>query len=184
VESIELFKAKGDIITVSRGPQFKAKGGPWIAMLGLGFFVFAVVFLLKGYFLSFFFLFTISFISVYYILDIHGLQLDKNKRRIRDYRFFMWQKTGKWENIEDFKSIYITKNYLSLPTMIRGKSETYHYYHVKLVDKINKKEFLLAEYTNYYKALKISQNISFSTGLELVDMIKGENRSHKKNHLF
>jgi hypothetical protein len=144
-----------------------------VAIISLGCLIIAIRFLFLGEIITSTVLFLLSFVMIYYILDFHGFQLNKSTHQIRDYKDFMGVKFGKWHNLDDFKSIYLIKAHLVLPIFEEEKAETFHYYHIKLVDEINKKELFLAEYTNYYKAFSIADNVAELTGLELKDFVKG-----------
>jgi hypothetical protein len=175
MEMIDLSHDKHKLINIRRGPQFKTKGNYIIAMIVLACFIIAIASMIHGEFISGLIFLIISFVLFYYILDFHGFQLDRGTHRIRDYKDFLWIKIGKWENLHDFKSIYLIKAHLVLPTSEYSKerSETFHYYQIKLVDETNKKEIFLAEYNNYYKALMIAENLANAAGLELKNFLKG-----------
>jgi hypothetical protein len=106
-------------------------------------------------------------------LDIHGIQYDKRLHRIKDYKLFLWFRIGQWKNISDYKSIHLTKKNLVIPATEYSEQrfDTYHYYHVRLVDEQNNKEIILAEFKNYYKALQISKSISIAAGLNFKDFV-------------
>jgi hypothetical protein len=163
------------IINVSKGPQFKTKGGTALAMLFLLFFLMSIVLLVNSEFIASLILFIISSTLFSLVIDIHGIQVDTNMHMIRDYKAFLWFRIGEWSNINEYKSIYLTQKNVSVRTTgYAGQAaETYHYYHIKLVDEVHKKEIFLAEYKNYYKAQKISKNIADSTGLQFRDFLKG-----------
>ena len=166
--------AKNNVIKVSKGPQFKTKGGIFLAMIFLLFLFFSLAFLYQAELLFALICFLISAAIFSLVLDIHGIELDTSERKIRDYKAFLWFKIGEWSNINDFKSIYLTQKNVTIRTSAYsgGTADTYHYYHIKLVDELNKKEILLAEYKNYYKALKISRNVADATGLEFKDFLR------------
>jgi hypothetical protein len=106
MEVIDLFQDKHKLINIRRGPQFKAKGSSIIAMIALACLIIAFTSLVHGKLILGLIFLIISFVLFYYILDLHGFQLDKGTHRIRDYKDFLWIKIGKWEYLHDFKSIY------------------------------------------------------------------------------
>lgn len=170
-----LFTRKNGIINVSKGPQFNTKGGAVLAIVSL------ILLLISGSCLSSkeYFLSLISFIICIVlfssVLDIHGIEVDSDLHKIRDYKVYLGFRIGKWSNINDFKSIYLTQKNVIIPTSEGSDyaSDTYHYYHIKFVDELNRKEIFLAEYKNYYTAQKISKDISDATGLVFKDFLKG-----------
>lgn len=177
---IDLFQDKEQLINIRRGPQFKTKGNYIVALIALACLIIAVASMIYAELISGLIFLVISFVLFYYILDFHGFQLDRSTHRIRDYKDFLWIKIGKWENLHNFKSIHLVKAHLVLPAseFSEDRFETFHYYHIKLVDEPNKKEIFLAEYSNYYKALKIAESVANATGLEFKDFIKPATRNH------
>jgi hypothetical protein len=123
---------------------------------------------------AFLFCANLSILLFYVVIDLHGIEVDPRLHMIREYKAIMWFKRGKWMRINDFKTIYLTqKNVVTKSYYSQNSSETYHYYHIKLVDEVNKKEIILAEYKNYYKARNISEGIAEVTGLEFKNFLKG-----------
>jgi len=169
---------KNNRINVPQGPQFKTWGGPGIAMIFLMFLLVSIVSLIQREFLIAVGCIIITIMLLYLVLDFRGIEVDTGNHKIKDYKLFLWIKIGKWSDIKDFKTIYITSKNVTVRTSLYSgnSSETYHYYHIKLVDEATHKEIFLAEYKNYYKAQKIAMNISNVTGLELKDFLKGGKR--------
>lgn len=168
-------KASG-IINIKRGPQFQVKGAPAIAMLAVLFLMFGTFSMFNMNVFAGSSLLIISFALFFYALDFHGFQFDRSTHRIRDYRNFMWIKFGAWHNINDFNSIHLTNSSLVVkPSYLNSECipETFHYYHIKLVDETNKYDIFLAEYKNYYKAYKIAQQVAYATDLTFKDFVKG-----------
>jgi hypothetical protein len=175
---IDKLNSKGsNIINISRGPQFGSKGGYLIAFLFIMMVILSLVSLVNAEFIIFLFLAVISILLFYVVVDIHGIEVDPRLHMIREYKAILWFKFGEWMNISDFKSIYLMqKNVVTTSYYSRTSSETYHYYHIKLVDELHKKEIILAEFKNYYKARHISQGIAETTGLAFKDFLKGGKR--------
>jgi hypothetical protein len=171
----ELTHKDKKLIHISKGPQFKTKTGPYMAIVFLAFLMFVLFSLLNSYFLlaSFFILCCIIFFSL--ILDIRGIQLNTELHRIREYRAFLWFKTGKWLNTYDFKTIHLIHEKVVTRTSKYSEHpfNTYHYYQIKLVDEIHAKKIFLAEYKNYYKAQHISKYVAKTAGLAFKDFVKG-----------
>jgi hypothetical protein len=173
-DSNKLIIKESDIIDISKGPQFKTKGGTILATIFLMFLIISIASLFQAEFLLSLIFFIISIIIFSLVIDIHGIEVDRSIHKIRDYKAFLWFKIGKWSNINEFRTIYLTQKNVIIRTSKYSdhRSDTYHYYHIKLVDELNKKEIFLAEYKNYYKAQKISKSISDATGLEFKDFLK------------
>ena len=164
---------KGSRITISQGPLFRTKGGYLIAFVFLFFALISIVTLIQLELEVLSICLPIAITLFYLMVDIRGIQVDTRLHKIREYKLFFGFHLGKWANIKDFGSIYITpKNVTVRQGLIGNSSETFHYYHIKLVDEVNHKEIYLAEYKNYYKALKIAADISHATGLVLNDFLK------------
>ena len=166
---------ENQLINISRGPQFKTKGVAILAVLSLTSLILSISSLFNADFLLAFILLIISITIFSIVLDIHGIEVDKNEHKIREYKIILGFRIGKWECINDFNSIYLAQENVNVRTSDHSEqvSETYHYYFIKLVDELNKKEILLAEYKNYYKALKIAKNVAISTGLKFRSFLKG-----------
>src|ERR1035437_7699494 len=134
IDSNNLIAKENNVIKVSKGPQFKTKGGTILAMIFLLFL--SVAFLYQAEFLVALICFFISVIIFSLALDIHGMELDTSNHKIRDYTAFLWFKIGEWSNINEFPSIYLTQKNVTIRTSgySGGSADTYHYYHIKLVD--------------------------------------------------
>jgi hypothetical protein len=169
------------VINIKQGPQFQTKGGTVFAMIFLFFAILTIFSLVQAEFTFFIFSLTIAILLLYLILDLRGIEVDTKAHKIRDYKYFIGFKFGKWYNINEFKSIYLKQKNVTVKNSenFEYSANTYHYYHIKLVDEINNKEIFLAEYRNYYKAQKISQNIADATGLDFKDFLKGARRGNK-----
>jgi hypothetical protein len=163
------------IIKISKGPQFNTVGGTYLAMIFLMFSILSIASLFMTEFLYALIFSIISIIIFSIVLDIHGIEVDKNEHKIRDYKLFLWFRIGKWSKINEFKSIYLTQKNVTIATTRYSdhRTDTYHYYHIKLVDEQFKKEILLAEYKNYYKTQHISKFVTETTGLVFKDFVKG-----------
>lgn len=169
-------------IRISRGPQFRTKGGVIIAMLFLASLITSIAFLINAEFIDSLICLTISIILFSLILDIHGIEVDTYKHKIRDYKLILWTRIGNWENINDFKFIYLTQENVVVGTSEYSEhaSDTYHYYFIKLVDELNNKEIVLGEFRNYYKALYLAKNIAHATGLVFRILLQKGNRKKYK----
>ncbi len=173
---------KDQIIRISRGPQFKTPGGHFLAIIFLGILILLIFCIINKEFFYAGILLITDTILFSLVVDIHGIEVDTKVHRIRDYQSFLWFKTGKWTNINDYKTIYLSQNNVIVPTSEYSELsyDTFHYYNIRLVDEINNKEIFLAEYSNYYKARQISNYVAEATGLELKEVIKGNVRKIKQ----
>jgi hypothetical protein len=131
--------------------------------------------LFKEDYIGSFILLIISIILFNVVLDFHGIEVDTLVHKIRDYKAILWFRIGKWQNMNDFKWIHLKQDNVVIRTSDYAdhSSETFHYYHIKLVDEVNKREIFLAEYKNYYRALHISKRVAGATGLGFRDFLKG-----------
>jgi hypothetical protein len=169
-----LTAAAKNIIRISRGPQFGAKGRPVLALFAMASFILSVYSLIMEEFLYSIVLLLTGIVIFSLVLNIHGIEVDTCRHTIRDYIRFLWFRIGKWRNINDYRSIYLTRENVVIRTSgyAEHASDTFHYYYIKLVDEHNNREIILAECKNYYKAQRISKNIADATGLEFKDFIK------------
>jgi len=178
MEALELFKPgeKGkDIIRVSHGPQFRAGGGVVLFMFFLLTFLLFIIGMAQGEPTFALFCLAISAGLFSWVIDIHGIEVNKKTHQIKEYKAFLWFRIGEGKNINDFKALYLKQENVTTRTAgyAGSKGDTYFYYKIKLVDEINRLEIYLAEYQNYYKAQKISQYIADLTGIEFKDYVKG-----------
>lgn len=156
------------------GPQFKTKGGHILAMLFLCSMIISIDALFHGEYLGSCILMFISIILINVVLDFHGIEVDTLVHKIRDYKAILWFRIGKWQDMKDFRWIHLKQDNVVVRTSDYSdhKADTFHYYHIKLVDEINKKEIFLAEYKNYYRALHISRRVAGATGLGFRDFLQ------------
>ena len=58
-----------------------------------------------------FFIFPIAFpflaMLLLFIIDIQGIQIDKNQNKIRNYRQRLWGKTGKWIEFDGYEKLVL-----------------------------------------------------------------------------
>jgi hypothetical protein len=143
-------------------------------MLLLGSFMISIRGLFIGEYIGSSILLIISIILFCFVLDFHGIEVDTLVHKIRDYKVIFWFRFGKWQNMNDFKWIHLIQDNVVVRTSDYSdhKSDTFHYYLIKLVDEINKREIILAEYKNYYRALYISKRVADATGLVFRDFLK------------
>lgn len=148
-----------------------------MAMIFLCSLISAIKVLFMGEYLGSFILLIISVILINVVLDFHGIEVDTLVHKIRDYKAILWFRIGKWQNMNDFRWIHLKQDNVVVRTSeyAEHQSETFHYYHIKLVDEINKREIFLAEYKNYYRALHISRQVASATGLGFRDFLKAGN---------
>jgi hypothetical protein len=110
----------------------------------------------------------INTLLILYVIDIRGIELDMTGLKILDYRKFLWFKIGKWNDFKNYNSVFLTRGKLVIRTSIYSEhpTDSYYYFFVKLVDEQNKKEIILAEFTDYQKAHQLLKNVSESLGIK------------------
>ncbi|MBN2610613.1 MAG: hypothetical protein JXB00_03575 [Bacteroidales bacterium] len=161
-------------IRITKGPQFNLKGGHILAVLFVTFLVLTISSLITAHLIFTIVLLLISIILLNIVLDIQGIELDTKNKLIRNYRQILWIKFGKWSNLDDYRNVWLSQKNVVIPTSEYSDhiADTYHYYHVKLVDETHDREILLYEYRNYYKARTAALNIAGNMKLELKDFLK------------
>jgi hypothetical protein len=169
-----LSDSPSQVIRIRQGPQFKTTGGTFLAIVFIMAMSASIALINEKEYWFSLASFILGTLALNLTLDIRGIELDKSTHLIRCYRSFLWLRFGKWSALKEFKMLYITSKKITVGSSDDSEynSETYHYYHLKLVDEPNKIEIFLAEYRNYYKALKIAKEITDKTDLELRDFIK------------
>jgi len=180
--SKELVNSENYFIRISRGPQFRTKGGHIIALVALTSFISAVYCVAnQDYFIAAFLL-LVGIISFLIVLDIRVIEVDTRLHIIRDCKSLIWVRIGKWSRIQDFKSIYVTREIVVIGRDDESEysTDTFHYYFVKLVDEEKKREIVLAECNNYYKAQHVAKRIANLTGLLYRDfLIRNSKRKYE-----
>lgn len=163
-----------NIIRISKGPQFKARGGEFLALLSLTLLVLSIANLVHLHIAV-----AVSFLLAGIVLfniaiDVHGLEVDTALHKIRDYKVLFWHRFGSWNDIRAYKAIYLKGEHMtvrSIKSLGQG-FDTFHFYNIKLVDELSGKTISLAEFKNYYKARSIARRIAQVTGAELRDFVK------------
>lgn len=174
---IEFLNHKQGKPKYSKGPQLSAKFGVLLFVFNLAL-AFATIFILieQLYTLSIGLLALIALIFSY-VMDVRGIQIDRDSRKIREYKVFLWFKMGNWYALDDFEFIHLKRDalvtrYVSVDVRTRIKSESNHYYEVFLVDENNKREIQFSESKNYYKAREVAQKIASSMEIGFKDFVK------------
>jgi hypothetical protein len=146
-----------------KGPQFSLKGAIPLFFISIALLIISI----SGIFQSEFLLSSVTFILfailIILVIDIRGIEIDLRENRIRDYKSLYEIKIGKWENLNIYKSIIITKGVLKIPTTEYSDHsyDPYFYYYVKLIDENKEKELTLAEFNELSKALEFLRTSSF-----------------------
>lgn len=173
-----LTKLDDQIRRFPKGPQFSIKGAIPIFFISLALLIISIC----GIFQSDYLLSSVAFILfailIILVIDIHGIEIDLRENRIRDYKSLYGIKFGKWENLQNYKSIIITKGVLKIPTTEYADHsyDPYFYYYIKLIDENNEKELTLAEFNDLSKALEFLGATS--------DFLKAKEITVLKNHLL
>lgn len=163
------------MIRIRQGPRFNLKIGPALGIIFLACLIVAGFGIAEGEYLYAFFSLVAGFMLIFPVMDIRGIEVNTLNHTVRRYRMFLWFRLGKFRRLDAYRSIYLTRKYITVGTSeyAEHSSETYHYYQIKLVDESGKQQILLAEYRNYYKAREICDFICLSTGMILKDKVKG-----------
>ncbi|MCB0737270.1 MAG: hypothetical protein KDC92_07135 [Bacteroidetes bacterium] len=118
------------------------------------------------------------YVGLVVVLSIEGVIIDFKRKRLKSYFHLLFFKVGFWKSTEDFKKVILTLE-VSNTTYASRAAQTYlrtRSYNLFLVDSNNDK-LLLAEYTDYDKALKLAEiiakrlNIPFENHFE--EMMEG-----------
>lgn len=152
------------ILRHSRGPQFKIKGGPLLFLLCVACCFIGIVSLIMGNYVVALILFVFGVMLFALVLNICGFELDSKAFKVRGYKKFLWMKFGKWDNIQNYNAVYLTKGKVVVRTSDfarRGHThDNYYYYFVKLVDEFNKHEIILSEFKDFKKAQRLMKIVA------------------------
>ena len=101
------------LIVIPQGPQFRAKGGTFVAFVFINFMLFFLVFLFKGEFLASLIALFLAAILFFYFIDIRGIEFNPKDRLVRQYKSYLWFKFGNWDEISNYTQIHLVhSNYL------------------------------------------------------------------------
>jgi hypothetical protein len=162
------------IIRISKGPQFKAWGGEFLALLSFTLVIISIASLIHLHLVPGIILLLVAIVLFNIAIDVHGLEVDTARHKIRDYKVLFWHRFGRWNDIRAYKAIYLKGEHMtvrSIKSLGQG-FDTFHYYNIKLVDELTGKNIFLAEFKNYYKARGIARRIAQVTGAEFRDFVK------------
>jgi|WetSurMetagenome_2_1015567.scaffolds.fasta_scaffold00406_21 hypothetical protein len=154
----------GKVSGIYKGPQFETKGGVIL------FFIAALVLFLSGSFFSkgetlYAFISMLSCaILAFLVLDIHGIEIDYENERIKDYRNILGLRAGKWEDLRSYGVVRVSIKRMEMPTSEGSDHsfDSYFYYYVKLLNKYDNKEIFLAEFDDKEKAFQFAAKIADS----------------------
>ncbi len=175
--------SQSHFIRIPQGPQFKARGSALLATFFLMSIITSFALIKENEYILSLLSGILGILALNLALDLRGIELDKRTHSIRDYKSFLWFRFGKWSDLREFKTLSLTQKNVTVGNSEDAEysSDTYHYYHLKLVSEVDKREIFLAEYRNYYKALEIAKGIAGKTGLELKDFIKRPKRKFNES---
>jgi hypothetical protein len=148
----------------SRGPQPGVFGSVPVFFLSLFFLIIGMALLAEMHFLLSVFLLTFGLLFLSYLLNIRGCVIDLKGKRIKDYRKFLWMRTGKWHDLSKFKHLYL-KN-ISIHPPGEKYSIPAQYFYVGFSDKFNGKEIILGQFTSLKKARFFLKQLSSYLKLE------------------
>jgi hypothetical protein len=154
----------GKVSGIYKGPQFETKGGVIL------FFIAAITLFLAGNFLSMgelLYAFLTLFLCLYLaflVMDIHGIEIDYENERIKDYKNILGLRVGRWEDLRSYGVVKISLKRMDIPTSEGSDHEfdSYFYYYIKLLNKYDNKELFLAEFEDKEEALHFAAKIADS----------------------
>jgi len=173
---------RSETTIISRGPQFRG-GNAATAFFILFFIIIVVVILLAdGDYLPSFFLIVVSSFLLEFVLDFRGVEIDRNNRRIREYRKLFFLRYGEWKPYEGYTSLYITDDYylvkysdLTARNIRRSYHVKYHQFIVVLINEDADRNVIVAEGTDYPEVLKRTTELSDEIRLPYFEMKRKEN---------
>lgn len=149
-----------NIETISRGAQFKG----FLSTMGLIIFPFALILgivgvLKLGVLMGIAFL-LLSAAAFFLFLDVRGVQIDMDKKLIRNYKQYVVWKYGEWTSLEKYHSIHLAKDtfYVRHPMPGRGlmgggpNATRISTFDVALVSEIPEDHVLLSEFEKHADA--------------------------------
>lgn len=172
-----------NVIKITLGPQFNQ--GRSASLLVLLLFLFALDIILYVYPIYFaaFLLSIYIILIVYKILDIQGVEIDKENSLVRNYKLQFWGKSGKWIDLINYHSIYLdyTTYHIKssssfnefITTNVNYRSNKLHgHFLIFLIHKNENKSILLGEKSNYDEAKMLALKYSEIIGIPFRNIIR------------
>lgn len=170
------------IISYSKGPQFR--GGRAVApfLLVMLLIVFSAVSVVNDALILLLITLPLIAFLINFILDIQGIEIDKSKGLVREYRLEFFIKYGEWQDLKKFNQItldnqhYIIQQVTIYSHMARtngGKSITNEHHSRFIISLVNvdpQKSIILLEKNDYWEAVELSLQISKNLNLPYDDI--------------
>lgn len=164
------------IISYSKGPQFRGGNAVIPFMLVMLLIVFSGLSIVNQFWIFLLFSLPMLVFLVNFILDIQGVEIDKAKGLVREYKIQFFIKKGEWQDLKKFNKITLDKEYYVIQqvtiysSMARtngGKAVTNENHNRLLISLVNQNpqlNIILLEKNNYWEAvdlcLKLSKNLN------------------------
>lgn len=182
---------RNDIITISRGPQFKQGKSASLFVLLLIFIIIDGILIVYFQYIAAFALILIPIPLIINILDIQGVQIDKGNRLIRNYKLRIWGKSGEWSVLSNFHSVYLdyktyhikSSSIFTELTTVKANyhaTELYGHFLILLIHKNENKSLILGEKVKYNDAKQLAEEYSKKIGLPFRNIIKERVQESRK----
>ncbi|MDG1332431.1 MAG: hypothetical protein P8P74_08880 [Crocinitomicaceae bacterium] len=169
-----------NVISISRGPQFRGGKSAYLFIVLLFLILAFVLTLIFGGIIPALIMAPIIVLLVFLVLDIQGVDINKEKNLIRTYKVHPWGKVGTWNELQDFNrltlerrtySMKVSTFYTNLSTIQPNSHgiENHGHFLTLLVNKNGRESIILAENLQYKEAKKESVEISKKIGYPLED---------------
>jgi len=165
---------KGELISFSRGAQFRG-GKSAYGFVGMLFMILVAVGLsIQGHYSAAGILSILVVLTFFHVFDFRGVQVQKDKNKVREYQLKLWGKTGKWLDFAQFSTVSLEYESFEIRTsdLLEDEGSTierHRHFLVSLECQDSGKKILLAEIVKYREAEVFAREAARSLGLECVD---------------
>lgn len=172
-----------NIISISRGPQFRDGKSAFLFLFLLVLILFAVIFIIQGDIIASLILSPIIVLSIFLVLDVQGVQINKEEGLVRTYELNIWGKTGKWRDFHQYHSVcldyetYFIKTrtfyteYTTTSPNYYANEDNGHFV-IYLVNNEEKNNILLGEKSNHKESRELAIYLSEKINLPFYDIFE------------
>ncbi len=183
---------RNHVINITLGPQFNQGKSAGILIFTLFLLLLDIFFYTYPIYIAAFLLSVFIILLVYNILDIQGVEIDKENSKVRNYKVRFWGKSGEWKDLNSFHSIYLdystyhvkTRSVFTELTTVKANyhsTELHGHFLIFLIHKNENKSLVLGEKSNYNETKKLAEKYSELTEIPLRDIIKEKVQKSKAN---
>lgn len=170
-----------DKINISRGAQFRGGKTAYLFLVTVALICLTGAMLFEGEYLIAAISITVAILSLFFVLDVHGVEIDLRKKGVRHYRLRPWGRDGEWQSLSEFRAIEIDHEKYMVNVRsayqlgdIGGRiiRERHWRFTVFLVGIKANSHILLMETQDLNKALKFANQSASRLRMPMIDKVR------------